>query len=127
MSDINESSAGDNSEDRTLALITHLSGIVLSFIVPLIIWLINKDKPEKAFLTDQSKEALNFNITLMIAYVLLIVVIMVVTIVTLGLGSVLSILIWVLWLASVVLFILAGVKANSGERYRYPFALRLIK
>ena len=127
MSDINESSVDGNPEDRTLALITHLSGILLGFIVPLIIWLINKDKPEKAFLIDQSKEALNFNITLLIAYVVLTVVITVLTIVTLGLGSVLSILIWLLWLASLVLFIMAGVAANKGQRYRYPFALRLIK
>ena len=127
MSDINESSADGNSEDRTLALITHLSGILLGFVVPLIIWLINKDKPEKGFLIDQAKEALNFNITLLIAYVVLTVIITILTIVTLGLGSVLSILIWLLWLGSVVLFIVAGVKANGGERYRYPFALRLIK
>ncbi|MEG3789938.1 DUF4870 domain-containing protein [Lysobacter sp. CCNWLW3] len=120
MSDINESSADGNSEDRTLALITHLSGIVLGFIVPLIIWLINKDKPEKAFLIDQSKEALNFNITLLIVYVVLFVL----TIVTLGLASPLSLLVWAV---SLVFFIIAGIKANNGERYRYPVALRLIK
>lgn len=127
MSDINESSADGSSEDRTLALITHLSAIVAGFVVPLIIWLINKDKPEKAFLIDQAKEALNFNITLLIAYIALTIVITVITVITLGLGSVLSILIWLLWIASVVLFIIAGIKANNGERYRYPFALRLIK
>ena len=32
----------------------------------------------------------------------------------------------VVWIASVVFMILAGVKANSGEAYRYPVALRLI-
>ncbi|KRA21231.1 MULTISPECIES: DUF4870 domain-containing protein [unclassified Lysobacter] len=127
MSDINESSADGNSEDRTLALITHLSAIVAGFVVPLIIWLINKDKPEKSFLIDQAKEALNFNITLLIVYVILTVVITILTIVTLGLGSVLSILIWLVWLGSIVLFIIGGIKANNGERYRYPFALRLIK
>lgn len=105
-------------EDRTIALITHLSGIVAGFIVPLIMWLINKDKPEKSWLTDQSKEALNFQITLLLVYVV---------------GMILSvILIGVLvnfaaWIACVVFSIIAGLAANKGEAYRYPFALRLIK
>lgn len=107
-------------EDKTLALITHLSGIVAGFIVPLIIWLINKDKPEKGFLIDQSKEALNFQITLIICYVVLFIL----TVVTLGLASILTLLFWV---ATVVFMILAAVKANAGEYYRYPVALRLIK
>ena len=105
-------------EDRTIALITHLSGIIAGFIVPLIIWLINKDKPEKSWLTDQSREALNFQITLLIIYVV---------------GVILSvILIGVLinfaaWIACLVFSIIAGLAANKGEAYRYPFALRLIK
>ena len=45
------------------------SGILLGFIVPLIIWLTNKDKTDKAWLNSQAMEALNFQITLAIAYV----------------------------------------------------------
>lgn len=109
-----------SSEDRTLALLTHLSGIVLGFVVPLIIWLINKDRSDKAFVVDQSKEALNFNITLLIAYIALFVL----TVITLGLASPLTFL---LWIASIVFFVIAGLKANNGETYRYPFTLRLVK
>lgn len=109
-----------SSEDRTLALIVHLSGIIAGFIVPLIIWLINKDKADKAFVIDQSKEALNFNITVAIAYIVLIIL----SVVTLGLGG---LLFPVLWVAALVFFVLAGLAANKGEAYRYPFALRLIK
>ena len=50
MSDLNDAMSAPPSpggvasqEDRTLALLTHLSGIILSFIVPLVIWLTNKD------------------------------------------------------------------------------------
>jgi len=75
MSDFNESFApppapagAASQEDRTIALITHLSGVVLSFIVPLIVWLIHRDKPDRAFLNDQAKEALNFQITIAIAF-----------------------------------------------------------
>jgi uncharacterized Tic20 family protein len=115
---MNDTAAAVPSEDKTLALITHLSGIVAGFIVPLIIWLINKDKPEKAFLIDQSKEALNFQITLIIAYVACVIL----TFVLIG-----AFLMPLVWLASLILMILAAVKSNAGEYYRYPVAIRLIK
>ena len=105
-------------EDRTIALITHLSGIITGFIVPLIIWLINKDKPEKSWLTDQSKEALNFQITITIAFVICVVL----SAVLIG-----AFLMPIVWLVNLIFCILGGVAANKGEAYRYPFALRLIK
>lgn len=105
-------------EDRTIALLTHLSGIIAGFIVPLIIWLINKDKPEKSWLTDSSVEALNFQITIAIAYVICIVL----SVVIIG-----GLLMPVVWLVNLIFCILGGVAVNKGEAYRYPFALRLIK
>lgn len=111
-------SGSASQEDKTLALITHLSGIIAGFIVPLIIWLINKDKPDKGFIIDQSKEALNFQITVLIAYVIC----WVLAIILIG-----SLLIPIVWVINLIFCILAGVKANEGVAYRYPFALRLIK
>lgn len=105
-------------EDRTVALLTHLSGIIAGFIVPLIIWLINKDKPEKSWLNDQSKEALNFQITIVIAYV----VCMVLSVILIG-----AFLMPIVWLVNLIFCIIGGIKSNNGETYRYPFALRLIK
>lgn len=107
-----------NSDDNTLAMLVHLSGIILSFIVPLIVWLVNKDKPEKAFLIDQSREALNFQITLLIAYFVS-GILMVVLIGFLTYAAA--------WIACIVFSIIAALAANKGEAYRYPFALRLIK
>src|SRR5688572_6490450 len=104
-------------EDKTLAMITHLSGILAGFIVPLIIWLINKDKPEKSFLIDQSKEALNFQITMLLGWVAA----MVLTFVFIG-----FLLYPVLLIGNIVFCILAGMKANNGIAYRYPVAVRLI-
>lgn len=105
-------------EDRTIGLLTHLSGIIAGFIVPLIIWLINKDKPEKSWLTDQSKEALNFQITLLIVYIIGIILSVIL------IGALINLLAWI---ACIVFSIIAGLAANKGEAYRYPFALRLIK
>ena len=53
-------------EQKTMAMIAHLLGIVSWFVGPLIIWLINKDKADQEFVIDQSKEALNFQITMAI-------------------------------------------------------------
>lgn len=107
-------------EDRTMALIAHLLGIVTWFIGPLIIWLINKDNSSKSFVTDQAKEALNFQITITIAFIASFIL----TIVTLGLLFFVPTLVGI---ANLVFCILAGIKANNGETYRYPFTLRLIK
>ncbi len=122
MSEYHEAPVGGaaSQDDRTLAMLTHLSCIIFNFVVPLIVWLIHKDKPEKAYLIDQSKEALNFCITTLLVYVALFIL----TIITLGLASPLSFLFWI---ATVVFFIIAGLKANNGEAYRYPVALRLVK
>lgn len=106
------------SDDNTIAMLVHLSGIILSFIVPLIIWLVNKDNPSKKFLTENAKEALNFQITLLIAYfvsgILMVVVIGFLTY-------------FAAWVACVVFSIIAGLAASKGETYRYPLTLRLIK
>ena len=106
-----------SSDDRTMAMLAHLLGILTAFIGPLVIWLINKDKPEKAFVNDQAKEALNFQITVTIAYI----VASALSVILIGL-----LLIPVIMIANLVLCILAGLKANEGVAYRYPFALRLI-
>ncbi len=101
------------------AHLSALSGVVIPFgniIGPLVVWQIKKDT--LPFAADQGKEALNFNITMLIAafigFLLTFVLI----------GLVLLPLIGIAWL---VFTILAGIKANEGVAYRYPFALRLIK
>jgi uncharacterized Tic20 family protein len=107
-------------EDRTMALIAHLSGILTGFIGPLVIWLINKDKADKGWLVGQAKEALNFQITVIIAMIAAIIIM----VVSFGLLFFLPMLVG---LGALVLCILAAMKANEGVDYRYPFAIRLIK
>lgn len=106
-----------SSDERTLALLTHLSGILLGFIVPLVIWLVHKDKADKPFVVDQAKEALNFQITLLMGWVAA----MVLSFILIG-----FLLYPVLFIANIVFCILAGLKANEGVSYRYPVAVRLI-
>ena len=115
-------SGAPSADDKQWGMFAHLSalsGVVIPFgniIGPLVVWQIKKDT--LPFAADQGKEALNFNITLLIAafigFLLTFVLI----------GLVLLPLIGIAWL---VFTILAGIKANEGVAYRYPFALRLIK
>ncbi len=105
-------------EQRTMAMLAHLLGIIAGFVAPLIIWLINKDKTDQAFVIDQSKEALNFQITLAIGYIASSLLMFVL------IGF---LLVPLLIIANIILSIMAGMKANEGVEYRYPFTLRLIK
>ena len=106
-----------STDDKNLAMLTHLSGVILSIVVPLIIWLMNKDRPEKAYLVSEAKEALNFQITVLIGYVIC----WILTIIIIG-----AFLTWLLWIANLVFCIIAAVKVSADGSYRYPFALRLV-
>ncbi len=115
-------------DERTWALLGHLSALS-TFIVPvgfvlgpLIIWLIKRDT--LPFAGDQAKEALNFNITVGIVGIALVVL----TFITFGIGVLLTVpLGLVLFVGWLVLTIIAAINANNGVRYRYPLTLRLVQ
>ncbi|HEX7348960.1 MAG TPA: DUF4870 domain-containing protein [Rhodanobacteraceae bacterium] len=109
--------AGGSAEDRNLALLTHLSGILFGFLVPLIVWLIHKDNTAKTYVTTEAKEALNFQLTILIGYVVCWVLMAIL------IGFVLMPL---LWLLNLVFCILAAVQVSNTGSYRYPLVLRLI-
>jgi len=112
----------DEAQERTWGMLVHLtalSGFVIPFgfiIGPLIVWLIKKEDSD--FVEDQGKEALNFQISIVIYAVVASILILVV------IGVFLLIAIGIL---DVIFVIIASVKANSGEKYRYPLTLRLIR
>ena len=123
-----------SAEEKQWAMFAHLSALIGAlvtgalgggwgcFIGPLIIWLVKKDS--MPFVNDQGKEALNFNITVAIAFIILLIL----SIMTLGIGLILAIPLWIIigitWL---VFTIIAAIKASEGVAYRYPICLRLIK
>jgi uncharacterized Tic20 family protein len=117
-------------------MLCHLSALVglfgngLGFIVgPLIVRLIKRN--DHPFIDDQGREALNFQITLFIlagAGALLLVLLVASRP---GRGSVglilaIAVALALLCVADVVLTVIASIKANAGERYRYPFAIRFL-
>lgn len=93
------------------------------FVPPLVIYLTKRN--DDAFVADQARESLNFQITYFLAAIAATVVIFVtvLTCVLAPLGWLIGI---ALPIAHLVLVIVAGLKASEGVRYRYPFALRLV-
>jgi uncharacterized Tic20 family protein len=109
-------------DERTWAMLCHistLSGFIIPFgniIAPLIIWMIKKD--EFPLVADQGKEVVNFQISLTI-YILISIVLIILLIgiaLLIGLG-----------LFDLIVTIIGAMKANEGEKYRYPLAIRFIK
>lgn len=111
-----------NPEARQWGMFAHLSslaGFIIpfgNFIGPLVVWLMKKDT--MPFVDDQGKESMNFQITVLIAALIAGATICI------GIGIVLLPLVGI---AAAILAIMAGIKANEGVAYRYPFTLRLIK
>ncbi|WP_298456686.1 DUF4870 domain-containing protein [uncultured Cellulomonas sp.] len=103
------------ADQRTWAVVSHLGGVFVSFIVPLVIWLVFRGRG--AYLEDQAKESLNFQITLFLGYLIGTITV----IILLG-----FFILPLVWLFGVVFSIIAAVASSRGEPYRYPLTLRLI-
>ena len=122
MKDHNLMHSMSESEERNWALFSHLgmlAGMFIPFgniLTPLIIWQVNKDKSE--YITDHAKEALNFQLTMLIIYIGCALM----CIILIGIPMLI-----IAFLLDIILSIIAAVKASNGEYYDYPFNFRLIK
>ena len=106
------------SDQRLWAVLSHVGSLLFPVLAPLIIWLMLRGRG--AFVDDQAKESLNFQIAVTIAAAVLGVV----SVITLGIGAVLYL---PLGIAFLVFVIIASVRSSQGIRYRYPLTLRLIR
>jgi uncharacterized Tic20 family protein len=108
-------------DERMWGMFCHLSALAAfiiplgSIIGPLIIWSIKKQ--EYPFVDDQGKEALNFNISMVIYLIIS--------------GILFLLIIGIFMLAAVLIFrlvmtIIAAIRANNGEAFRYPLTIRFI-
>jgi uncharacterized Tic20 family protein len=113
------------AEDKQWASFAHF-GNILSLVVPLIIWLIFKERGAKS--NVEGKEALNFGITAAIAFVAITILNTILTAVTFGFWALIG---WIFPLAIRVFVIIwaiqGGIKVNGGGSYRYPVNIRFIK
>ena len=87
------------SDERLWATLIHVGGIFFGFLVPLIGYLVLKDRGP--LVRQHSATALNFQLTVLIAYL-------------------------AVWVYSIVFAIIAAVAANKGEGYKYPLAIPFI-
>ena len=108
---------------RMWAMICHLAGLafflmplISNIIAPFIVWQIKKE--DDLFIEENGKEALNFQISISI-YALVCIPLVFVCV-----GVVLLPAVFVL---DLVCIIIASLKSNDGEYYRYPLTIRLIK
>jgi uncharacterized Tic20 family protein len=114
-------------QSRQWALFAHLSAfagllIALNFLGPLIIYLVKKN--EDPFVADHAREALNFNLSVFIY--LLGGGILAVVLTLILIGVLLFPVLFAIAIGWIVLTIVAAVKANGGERYRYPLTIRFV-
>ena len=107
---------------KTNGMLCHLlalAGFIIPFgnlIGPIVIW--QMKKAEHPFIDDQGKESVNFQILMSILLIVSALLICVVV------GF---FILPVVGLVSLIFSIIAGIKANGGEAYRYPFNIRFIK
>lgn len=117
------SGAAPTQDERTWGMIAHLSAFAVfvfplggNILAPLIIWLIRRDS--SAYVEMEAREALNFNITVSLGWIVCASLVLVLIGIPLGAA------LFLYWL---VMAIVAGVKASEGVGYRYPISLRLVK
>ncbi|HET6463897.1 MAG TPA: DUF4870 domain-containing protein, partial [Candidatus Krumholzibacteria bacterium] len=90
-----------------------LVGCVLG---PLAVWISRRD--QSAFVAEHAREALNFNITVVLAALVCILLMLVFV------GFILGAVLFIAWLVPTLI---AAIKASEGAVYRYPVSLRLVK
>lgn len=118
------------SEARMWAMLAHVlaavalfvSGGTLAFLVPLIVWLIFKER--SALVDYHAKQNLNLQLT---TIVVMFAGILLGFLIFFGVGFIITGPLMVAYfIYAVVISIVAGVKANNGEYYNIPMVIRFI-
>ena len=119
-----------NKDARMWAMFCHLAGlcfllpiapVIGSIIGPLILWQVKKE--EFPFVDEHGKEALNFQISIVL-YSLIGSIVCAITCVGIPL---IPFVLGIIGILDIVFLIIASIKANNGEHYRYPMSVRLVK
>ena len=110
-----------NSDEKTWAMICHLSALAYfipfgQILGPLIVWVIKKD--EYPLVDDQGKEALNFQLSILIYQLITIPLVFIV------IGIPILIFLGVM---NIVLVVVAGINAGRGVPFKYPLTIQLIR
>jgi uncharacterized protein len=104
------------ADERLWATLTHVGGIIFHWLAPLIAYLVLKDRGP--FVRWHTRQALNFQLTLLLAYIAGFVL----TFIVIGIFVIFAALV-----LNIVFGIIAALAANRGEFYRYPIAIEFVK
>src|SRR5262245_48391856 len=119
----------DESKARTWNMLCHLSALAFfivpfgSVLGPLLVWQIKKN--EIPSVEVHGKASLNFQLTLLIVLIPSIFVTAILS--AFCIGFLLVPLVIALALCGPIFAIIAGIKANDGKDYKYPYSFNLIK
>ena len=113
-------------EERTGAIAAHLSTIVamvlsagwLSFVGPLVVWFIYKDR--SPYVRSAAAGSLNFNVWAWVMNVIAWICLFTVVLIPV------AIVLWILVTLSFIFHILRAIKAGRGEPFRYPAEIRIL-
>ena len=104
------------SDERLWATLIHVGGIFFGFVPALVGYLVLKDRG--AFIRAHTLTALNFQLTLLIAYIVgYITAFILIGFLILAVAGVIAL----------IFSIIAAVAANKGEQYSYPLTIQFIK
>jgi uncharacterized protein len=123
--------AGATPESRNWAVAAHVTAVagalmggIAAFVGPLVVWLVRRDDP---FSAEHARQALNFNLSVLVYLVVGGIASIVVALLTLGLALIVLLpAMAVAFLAYFVVSVLGAVAASRGRSFRYPFALPLV-
>jgi uncharacterized protein len=110
-----------SSDERMWAMFCHISvfaGFIIPFgniIGPIIVWSLKKD--QYPLVNDQGKEAINFQISMVIYFLASLLLILVLV----GFALLIA-----LFFFNIIIVVVAAIKANEGSYYRYPLCIRFI-
>lgn len=112
-------------DERQMAMWNGVGILLLGWLMPLIIFVIYKDR--SAFVREHSRQMLNTNISYSLYLIGLAVVFGIITIVTLGFGAIVFVLYFVPVIALYIFAIISAVRGNNGEGYRAPLTIDMVK
>ncbi len=119
-----------DKEERKWAMFCHLAGLaglspllpaIGCAVAPLVIWQLKAE--EFPFVAEQGRRAVNFQLS-MLLYAAIGIIICFVSLIGVFL---IPVVFCVFGLIDLIFVLIAAVKANEGQHYRYPFTIRFFK
>jgi uncharacterized Tic20 family protein len=108
-----------------MAILSHVLCVLVGFLAPLVIYLVKRD--ESAYVRAHAKESLNFQLTMLCAWIALAIITTLLTFIFFFFSFLGIPLMVLLAIANLVFIIIATIKASENKLYKYPFSIKFVK